>query len=296
MRAEPTNEVDEPVAPDHPRRGSAAGTLGTLFWLAVAWLVLVVATAVFAGLLPLPDPTRISPGRKYLPIGSDGHLLGTDQLGRDILARVAEGARISMFISLLTVAVGITVGGVVGTTVGYVGGRIEKAAMALVNMALSFPSLILLLGVIAFAGQSLRNIVLVFCVLAIPGYIRFARASTLTLKERDWVLASRMIGAKDRRIVFRVLLPDVLVTLITFGLLAIGAVIVAEGVIAFLGVGVPPPTATWGQMIADGQRDFDDDVIHTALIPATAMFLTILSLNLVGDGLRRRLQVREAQI
>ena len=278
------------------RRERAADSFGLLFWAATVWLGFVIAAALLAGVLPLPDPSRISPGNKFLPIGSRGHLLGTDQLGRDILARLTEGARISMFISLLTVAVGITVGGLVGTTVGYAGGRIERATMAIVNIALSFPSLILLLGVIAFAGQSLRNIVIVFCLLAIPGYIRFARASTLTLKERDWVLASRMIGATDRRIVFRVLLPDVLVTLITFGLLAIGGVIVAEGVIAFLGVGVPPPTATWGQMIADGQRDFDEQVIHTALIPATVMFLTILSLNLVGDGLRNRLQVREAQI
>lgn len=269
---------------------------GVMFWAASSWLILIVAVAALFDLLPFKDPTRISPGNKYQAVFSEGHLLGTDQLGRDILARLAEGARISMFIAVLTVLVGITVGGLIGTTVGYFGGRMERLTMALVNMALSFPSLILLLGVIAFAGQSLRNIVIVFCVLAVPGYVRFARASTLSLKQREWVLASEMMGAKRSRIIFRGLMPEVLITLITFGLLAVGGVIVAEGVTAFLGVGVPPPRSTWGQMIADGQNDFDDDVIHTALIPATTMFLTILSLNLVGDGLRRRFQVREAQI
>ncbi len=227
---------------------------------------------------------------------SDGHLLGTDQLGRDMLARLVDGAKISVFISLTTVGIGIVVGGVIGTTVGYFGGKIEAIAMAIVNIVLSFPSLVILLGVVAMAGQTLKVITIVFSVLAVPGYTRFARASTLTIKQNDWVTASRMIGATTPRLIFRVLMPNVLLTLITFGLLAVGGVIVAEGVIAFLGFGVPPPQATWGGMIADGNRAFADDILHVAVVPATTMFLTILSLNLVGDGVRRRLQVREAQI
>ncbi len=291
-----TRIVDAPAgaANRRPRRDRPA--VGVLFWASVVWLGVVLVAALFGWALPLADPTRISPADKYAGVLSDGHLLGTDQLGRDMLARLVDGAKISVFISLVTVTVGISVGAVVGTTVGYIGGRVETVAMALVNIMLSFPALVILLGVVAMAGQTLKVITIVFSVLAVPGYIRFARASTLTLKQSDWVLASEAIGATRPRLVFRVLMPNVLITLLTFGLLAIGGVIVAEGVIAFLGFGVPPPQATWGGMIADGNRAFADDVIHVALVPAITMFLTILSLNLVGDGLRRRYQVREARI
>ena len=279
-----------------PARVGAGSKLGVLFWISVSWLTLVAFAALFGWLLPLPDPTRISPAEKYLPVFSDGHLLGTDQLGRDMLARLVDGAKISVALSLTTVVVGITIGGLIGTTVGYFGGRAEALTMALVNIALSFPALVLLLGVIAMVGSDFWVLVTVFSVLAVPGYTRFARASTLSIKQNDWVTVSAMVGSTTPRIVFRVLMPNVLLTLVTFGLLAIGGVIVAEGVIAFLGFGVPPPQATWGGMIADGNRAFADDVLHVALVPATTMFLTILSLNLVGDGLRRRFQVRDAQI
>lgn len=269
---------------------------GVLFWAAAVWFALVVVAAVAGDLFPLPDPDRISPADKYLPVLSEGHLLGTDQLGRDILARLVDGSRISMIISFVTVIVGISVGGLLGTTVGYFGGKIEAAAMAVVNIALSFPALVVLLGVIAMVGQSLKVLTIVFSLLAIPAYTRFARASAISLKQREWVAASQMMGATTPRVVGLVLLPEVLITLVTFGLLALGGVIVAEGAIAFLGFGVPPPQATWGGMIADGNRAFADDIVHVALVPATTMFFTILSLNLLGDGLRRRLQVREAQI
>jgi peptide/nickel transport system permease protein len=275
---------------------SSRSKLGVLFWIAVGWLILVLFAAIFGSFLPLDDPTRINPADKFLPVFSDGHFLGTDQLGRDMLARLVDGAKISVFLSVTTVFVGISVGGLIGTTVGYFGGKIEAGAMAIVNIMLSFPALVILLGVVAMAGQTLKVLTIVFCVLAIPGYTRFARASTLTIKQNDWVIASQMIGSSTPRIVFKVLMPNVMLTLITFGLLAVGGVIVAEGVIAFLGFGVPPPQATWGGMIADGNRAFADDVLHVAVVPATTMFLTILSLNLVGDGLRRRLQVRDAQI
>lgn len=270
--------------------------LGVLFWAAAVWFGLVVMAAIAGDLFPLPDPDRISPADKYLPVLTEGHLLGTDQLGRDMLARLVDGARVSMIISFVTVGVGITVGGLLGTAIGFAGGKIETFSMALVNIALSFPALVVLLGVIAMVGQSLEVLTIVFSLLAIPAYTRFARASTISLKQREWVAASQMIGATRLRVVGRVLLPEVLVTLVTFGLLALGGVIVAEGAIAFLGFGVPPPQATWGGMIADGNRAFADDIVHVALVPATTMFLTILSLNLLGDGLRQRLQVREAQI
>lgn len=275
---------------------SGAGhNYGLVFWAAAVWLSMILFVAIFGDFLPLKDPNRINPADKLLPILTEGNILGTDQLGRDILARLVAGARISVFISVATVSVGIFVGGLVGATVGFFGGRIERLVMVVVNIMLSFPALVLLLGVVAMVGSSLKVLTIMFCVLAVPGYIRFARASALVLMQRDWVQVSRMVGSKSSRIVLRVLMPDVLVTLITFGLLALGGVIVAEGTIAFLGFGIPPPQATWGSMIADGKNSLDES-LNLALVSAATMFLTILSLNLVGDGLRRRHQLRDAQL
>lgn len=275
--------------------GAASHTYGPIFWAATAWITMIVFVAIFGDLLPLKDPNRINPADKLLPLFSQGNVLGTDQLGRDILARLVAGARVSVFISVATVSVGILVGGLVGATVGFFGGRLERIVMVVVNIMLSFPALVLLLGVVAMVGSSLKVLTIMFCVLAVPGYTRFARASALVLMQRDWVVVSRMVGSKSSRIVLRVLMPDVLVTLITFGLLALGGVIVAEGTIAFLGFGIPPPQATWGSMIADGKNSLDE-TLNLALVAAATMFLTILSLNLVGDGLRRRHQLREAQL
>ncbi len=268
---------------------------GPVFWSAAVWIGLVILVAVAGDLLPLKDPNRINPADKLLPVLSEGNVLGTDQLGRDVLARLVAGARVSVFISVATVTFGILVGGLIGTTVGFIGGRVERLVMIVVNIMLSFPALVLLLGVVAMVGSSLEVLTIMFCILAVPAYVRFARASTLVLMQRDWVAVSRMIGSTNRRLVLRILMPEVLVTLITFGLLALGGVIVAEGTIAFLGFGIPPPQATWGSMIADGKNALDES-LSLAIVSAGAMFLTILSLNLVGDGLRRRHQLRESQI
>ncbi len=287
--------VDVGIGSTAAEPGGQPESYGALFWVSLTWIVLVVLAAVFGDFLPLADPNRINPADKLLPIFTEGNILGTDQLGRDILARLVAGARVSVFISVATVTFGILVGGIIGTTVGFFGGRAERLVMVVVNIMLSFPALVLLLGVVAMVGSSLRVLTIMFCILAVPGYVRFARASTLVLMKRDWVAVSRMIGARNGRIVVRILMPEVLVTLITFGLLALGGVIVAEGTIAFLGFGIPPPQATWGSMIADGKNALDES-LNLALVSAATMFLTILSLNLVGDGLRRRHQLRESQL
>ncbi len=276
-------------------RSDERSGFGPLFWASVCWIVIVLLAAVLGDLLPLKDPNRINPADKLLPLFSSGHPLGTDQLGRDILSRLVQGARVSVFISVVTVTVGIVVGGVIGTTVGFFGGWLERLVMAIVNIMLSFPALVLLLGVVAMAGSSLKVLTTVFCVLAVPAYVRFARASTLVLMQREWVTASAMIGSTKRRLILKILMPEVLITLITFGLLALGGVIVAEGTISFLGFGIPPPQATWGSMIAEGKGALDES-LNLALVSACVMFLTILALNLIGDGLRRKHQIRESQI
>lgn len=278
-----------------PKRPRPRGKVGLLVWLSAAWLLLIVFLALFAPFLPLPDPNRASPKDALAPIFSDGHLLGTDPLGRDILSRLAAGARISVIISTVSVGVGITVGGIIGTTVGYLRGWPERAGVAITNVLLSFPALILLLGVVAMIGRSLTALTSVIAFLAIPGYFRFARARTLALSEEGFVDAARMIGATHRSVIFRELLPNVMNTLLTFGLLAVGGVIVTEGTLAFLGLSVSPPQATWGGMISEGKSVLDR-TLHVAVVPSVVMFATILALNLVGDMFRSRFDVKDSQL
>ena len=267
---------------------------GVLFWLAVAWLVAVLISAVFAGLLPVKDP--IAPDvMDRLATPSLEHPLGTDGLGRDALARLVHGARVSLVVSLTAVGIGIVVGGTLGMVAGFVRGWFETAVMSVVNVILAFPGLVLLLVLLAYVGQSLGVIALVVGFLSMPVYTRVARANTLAIAQREFILAARTMGASRRRLLFREIAPNVILPVAAFGLVAMGIMIVLEGSLAFLGLSVEAPNPTWGGMIAEGKRHLSD-APHVALVPSAAMFLTLLSLNFVGDTLRRRFDVREANL
>lgn len=268
---------------------------GVVYWFCLSWLGLVVLAALAANWLPLPDPDAIDIINKQAPPFSEGHLLGTDGLGRDILSRLAYGARVSLVISVAAVGVGIIVGGTLGMVVGYFRGRLETGVMAVIDVILAFPGLVLLLALVAFVGQSLLAITIVIGFLSIPVYTRVARAATLAVSQREYVLAAGLMGGKTTRILFREIMPNVILPVAAFGLIALGVVIVLEGSLAFLGLSVEAPAATWGSMIAEGKRHLDQ-AIHIALIPSVVMFLTVLSLNLVGDVLRSRFDVREANL
>jgi len=269
------------------------------FWIAVGWLVLVVFCAVFAGVFKklgmIPDPNHQDILNRLTPPGNGAGLLGTDDLGRDILSRLMYGARVSLIVSITAVVLGSSLGGTLGLTAGFFRGWYERIVMMGVDVMLAFPALVLLLALVAFMGQSLTIIALVVGVLAIPAYTRVARATTLAVAQREYVLAARAMGATNRRILFRELLPNVAVPVVGFGLVAIGIVIVAEGSLAFLGLSVKFPTATWGSMIAAGKIHIRD-APHLALLPSLAMFFTVLSVNYVGDQLRSRFDVRESAL
>lgn len=260
------------------------------YYAALGWLILVVFCAIFANLLPVKDPNLQDIVNRLEPPGQAG-ILGSDDLGRDILARLVFGARVSLIVSLTAVLVGSIVGGTIGLTAGFFRGWYERTVMALVDVILAFPALVLLLALVAFVGQSLSTISIVVGFLAIPSYTRVARATTLSVSQREYILAARAMGATDSRILFRELLPNVALPVVAFGLVALGLVIVAEGSLAFLGLSVKFPTATWGSMIAAGKIHIRT-APHLALIPSLAMFLTVLSLNYVGDQLRSRFDVR----
>ena len=279
-------------APGRRRRRQHQGLVVSLSWL---WLVMVVGVALIADFLPLTDPEFADPFNRLLRPSLHGPLLGTDGLGRDILSRLIYGARVSLVVGLSSVGIGLVVGGSLGIAAGYLRGWFEKAVTAVVDVLLAFPALVLLLAVLSYVGRSVATIVFLIAAVSIPQYTRIARANALAITQRDFVTAARALGARTFMILRRELLPNVAISLATFGLLAVAAVIVVEGSLSFLGLGVPPPTPTWGSMIADGRRHLTTDP-HVTLIPAVGMSLTVLSLNLLGDTYRARIDSRSSRL
>ena len=257
---------------------------GVLLLVAAGWIALIVLAAALADFLPIGSPTDMDMlARRALP--SSQHLLGTDQLGRDELARLIYGARISLTVGLLAPVIGVTVGGCLGMLAGYFRGRLETLTVAGVDVLLAFPPLVFALAVTAYLGQSVLNLTLVIGVLGIPAFTRVARAVTLSLSEREFVTAARALGATHTRILLRELLPNVALPLLAFFLLGVAVTIVVEGALSFLGLGVPPPAPSWGSMIGEGRESLDL-APWLAFLPAGFMFATVLAFNIVGDTLR----------
>jgi peptide/nickel transport system permease protein len=268
--------------------------LGPLFWAAIVWMVAVVAAAAFADLLPLPSPTDMDMLERRAPV-SALHWLGTDSLGRDELARLIYGARVSLIVGVCAPVIGITIGGALGMLAGYFRGRFETLVVGSMDVLLAFPPLILALAVTAYLGQSLLNLTCILGVLGIPAFMRVARAATLTLARREFVIAAQALGATHARILLRELLPNVFLPLFAFFLLGVAVTIVVEGALSFLGLGVPPPISSWGSMIGEGRESLEV-APRLAFMPAIAMFLTVLSFNLVGDTLRALTDPRQGAL
>ena len=268
--------------------------LGPLFWTATGWMIFVFAVAILAPVLPLPGPTDMDMLERRAPI-SALHWLGTDGLGRDELSRLVYGARISLTVGLFAPVIGITIGGALGLLAGYFRGRFETLVVGSMDTLLAFPPLILALAVTAYLGQSIFNLTCILGVLGIPAFMRVARASTLTLARREFVIAAQALGASHARILLRELLPNVALPLVAFFLLGVAVTIVVEGALSFLGLGVPPPISSWGSMIGEGRESLEI-APRLAFIPAIAMFLTVLSFNLVGDTLRALTDPRQGAL
>lgn len=283
--------LDEEILARPVKRGRR---LGPLFWAAIGWMVLVFAVAMFADFLPLPSSTDMDMLERRAPF-SAAHWLGTDGLGRDELARLIYGARISLIVGLCAPVIGLTIGGALGMLSGYFRGRFETLVVGSMDVLLAFPPLILVLAIIAFLGQSIFNLTLILGVLSIPASMRVARAATLTLSRREFVIAAQALGATHTRILLRELLPNVILPLFAFFLLGVAVIIVVEGALSFLGLGVPPPISSWGSMIGEGRESLEI-APRLAFLPAAAMFLTVLSFNLVGDALRALTDPRQGAL
>ena len=282
--------------------------LGLSFWLPAAWLVFVVFMALSANFFELPDYGHIDWNHPSAPPGTAGtvilndkngesipsdyiYWLGTDALGRDIVSRLIFGARASLLIGLTAPVVALVIGGTLGLLAGFYRGRFEAVVVVSMDIILAFPGLVLLLALAFYFGPGLDKLILALSILIIPAFCRVARANTLTWVQRDFILAARAVGAGDLRILCCHLLPNVIIPVAAYGLLIVAAMIIAEGAMSFLGLGVPSPTPSWGGMIAEG-KEFLDEAPHISLIPAIAMFLTVLSFNLLGDRIRELTDVR----
>lgn len=271
-----------------------ADGLGVWFWIPAAWITVLLAAAVFADLLPLRDPTASDfTNLKARP--SAEYWLGTDVLARDILSRVIHGARISLTVGFFAPVIGMIIGLTLGMLAGYYRGPLESLIVGTMDVILAFPNIVLAMGILFFAGADMINLIAVLAITSIPANTRIARASTLVYAEREFVVAARAQGASDLRILLRELLPNILLPQLTYILAFMSIIIMIEGSLSFLGVGIPPPTPTWGGMIAKGFTDINTDP-HITFMPALVLFLTVLSLNLMGDRLRRKLDLRASAL
>jgi peptide/nickel transport system permease protein len=267
--------------------------MGFLFWLAVGWVALVVLAAILANVLPLQNPdfqtyTVLNQGP------SIHHLLGTDDLGRDLLARLVFGARVSLIVGFASVAIGMLVGGTAGLISGYKGGNLDVSLNAVSFIILAYPAIVAVIAIVAFWGQSLFKITIILGVGTIPLMFRVVRASSLSFANRDFVVAAKTMGATTPRILFREILPNVVPVAVTFGLITVAGVIVIEGSLAFLGLSVALPTPSWGNLISAGSENGNLSANpYIMLWPALSMFLLLLSINLIGDRLRQRFDIRE---
>ncbi|MBR0787906.1 ABC transporter permease [Bradyrhizobium manausense] len=269
-------EVEQPVR--RRRR------LGFLFWFAIFWILLVVVLAMFAPILPLQNPVDMDMLERRAWFSSE-HWLGTDGLGRDELSRLIFGAGVSLTVGLCAPMIGLTIGGALGLLAGYFRGRFETLVVGSMDVLLAFPPLIFALAIVAYLGQSIPNLTFILGFLGIPAFMRVSRAATLTLARREFVIAAEALGASHARILLRELLPNVFLPLFAFFLLGVAVTIVVEGSLSFLGLGVPPPMASWGSMIGEGRESLEI-APRLAFLPAVAMFVTVLAFNLVGDTLR----------
>jgi peptide/nickel transport system permease protein len=248
--------------------------------IAALWLVVLAAGAALAPWLPVADPARIDLAARSVAPDAH-HWLGTDALGRDMLARVLYGARVSLVIGLAAPALGLALGGGVGLVAGFRRGRFDAIVGVLVDALLAFPSLVLAMIVSVYAGRGVAALVATLAVLCVPACARVARSAAVSLSQQEYVVAARAGGASELRILWRHVLPNAAARLATFWLLLVAIMIVVEGALGFLGLGVAPPTPSWGGMIAEG-RALLEDAPHVSLAPAATLFATVLSLNVLG--------------
>jgi peptide/nickel transport system permease protein len=260
---------------------------GLIGGIIVTWLLL---TAAFGPLLTPYNPLQVNPRQSMQP-PSLQHPAGTDRLGRDILSRIIHGSRISLRMGFISVTIALLAGGALGLVSGYAGGRLDDVVSFLVNTVLALPGILLALVIIAAIGPGLENVMLAVGISAVPTFARVVRGNTLSLKERPFVEASRALGASDVAIVLRHILPNLVPPLIVLSTLGVATAILAGASVSYLGLGAQPPLPEWGSMVNEGRTHLRA-AWWLSTMPGIAIMLTVLGLNLFGDGLRDLLDPR----
>ena len=270
------------------RRAARYNVLATA---GLAMVAIFVVCALFAPWLAPQNPSHIDlPLRLMAPSAS--HWFGTDELGRDILSRIIYGARISMLVGGCVVATSLTLGLIFGSIAGYYGGITDRVLNVVVmNAFMSFPGILLAIAFVAFLGPGIFNLIFALSLGGWVGYARLVRGQVLVVREREFVEAARALGASDLRIIVRHILPNIIQPVIVQAAIGMAGAILAEATMSFLGLGVPPPTASWGSMLNDARSHLFDSP-HLVLFPAAAVMLAVLSFNFIGDGLRDYLDPR----
>lgn len=248
-------------------------------------LIGFVVCAIFAKFIAPYDPLKMDLDHPFQPPGSPGHLLGTDNFGRDILSRLIYGARISLSVGLVVVAIASFIGTTLGLLAGYIGGLVDLIIMRLVEVFYSFPFLVLAVAVMAVLGPSIYNVMLVLGVVNWPIYARLIRSRVLSLREESFVEAARALGASRSRIMFRHILPNCISLSLVTGAMQVAGAILATASLGFLGLGVQPPTPEWGAMLNEGKAFFRE-APFMIIYPGIAIMIVVLALNFIGDGLR----------
>jgi peptide/nickel transport system permease protein len=254
-------------------------------------IVLLFFCFVWPLVYPVPSPVAGNVLNSNLPLWSPAHILGTDLVGDDIMSRILYGGRVSFEVAAAVQVIGLVIGGLVGMVAGYLGGLVEATAMRALDVFIAFPSLVLVLAIADSLGLSELHVIWALSAFSIPAFARVARAATLRLRDQPFVVAARLSSARTWRILFGHIVPNIMPQMVTFSVLGAGVVMILEGALDFLGYGIPPPAASWGNMIAVGEQVLSISPRYV-VVPSIFLIVTVISLNLMGDGLRSRWGVR----
>lgn len=258
---------------------------------ALVVVLLIALVALSAPILPLANPDATDLGSRLLPPFQDGHVLGTDHLGRDLLSRTVWGARVSLTIGFFAALIASTVGALTGIVGGYLGGKVDHLLMRMIDIILAFPYVLLAIALVAALGPGLFNAMIAIAVVNIAFYARNIRGSVLSIRNQGYVDAARAAGGSNAHILVRHVLPNVVAPLLVLISMNVGWMITETAGLSFLGLGAQPPQADWGSMLADG-RDFITVAYHVATIPGIAILILVLTLNIIGDSMRDLLDPR----
>lgn len=251
----------------------------------LCFIVLLIITAIFAPFLSTHDPNEMEVTESFLGVGEEGHILGTDSYGRDIYSRIVYGSRISLLVGISAVLFGAIFGSILGLISGYFGGKTDSIIMRIIDGMMAFPFILLAIVLMTVLGRGLINVIIAIGISNIPGFARVVRGQVLNIKEAEYIEVTRSLGAKHGRILFRHIVPNSIAPLIVYATMGVAGAIISEASLSFLGLGVKPPTASWGSMLKEG-KDFLVLSPELATFSGLAILITVLGINLFGDGLR----------